>query len=194
MNFYRLDARADQIASALGADTNGDVWGGGDVAPGQYAPVVIRGQDGVRRMVPRQWGVPPPPRGEHVVTAVRNLASPFWIGTLRHTQFRCLVPVTRYLEGGSRPGAGAPRWFSLPSAPIFAFAGIWRDSEVASFAVLTTEANGPAARNRPGTMPVILHPEDYGLWLSGDWKLARRLAAPFPSQLMHCEPGRPTAL
>jgi putative SOS response-associated peptidase YedK len=54
-------------------------------------------------MVPRQWGVPPPQshslRVEHPVTHVRNLDSPFWIGTLRHTQFRCLVPMTHSWRG-----------------------------------------------------------------------------------------------
>lgn len=188
-NLYRLDAPANQIAMALGAETNGDVWAGGYVAPGRYAPVVIRGEDGVRRMVPRQWGVPPPPKGDHVVTNVRNLASPFWIGTLRHTQFRCLVPTTRFQEWGGHKGARTQHWFSVPSIPVFAFAGIWRDSEVASFAFLTTEANAVVAPIHPRAMPVILHPEDYELWLAGDWKQAQRLAAPFPSQLMHMEQG-----
>ena len=41
-NLYRLDAPANQIALALSADTGGDVWEGGYVAPGRYGPVVIR--------------------------------------------------------------------------------------------------------------------------------------------------------
>jgi putative SOS response-associated peptidase YedK len=183
-NLYRLDAPANQIAAALGANPDGDVWAGGYVAPGHFAPVVIRGEDGARHLVPRQWGVPPPPKGDHVVTNVRNLASPFWIGTLRHTKFRCLVPATRFQEWGGTKGARTQHWFSVPSTPVFAFAGIWRDSEVASFAVLTTEANALVAPVHPKAMPVILHPEDYELWLAGDWKQAQRLASPFPSQLM----------
>ena len=183
-NLYRLDAPANQIAAAMGADANGDVWDGGYVAPGKFAPVVVRNEAGQRIMVPRQWGVPPPPKGDRVVTNVRNLASPFWIGTLRHTQFRCLIPATRFQEWGGIKGARSQHWFSLPSAPVFAMAGIWRDSEVASFAMLTTDPNSLVAQVHPKAMPVILHPEDYACWLGADWKEAQRLVAPFPTQLM----------
>jgi putative SOS response-associated peptidase YedK len=200
-NLYRLDAPANQIALAFDAEQGADPWAGGYVAPGKFAPVIVMGKEG-RRMVPRQWGVPPPANAVadgryRPVTNVRNLTSPFWIGTLRHTEFRCLVPVTRFQEwgaadgahamGGSRAAARIPRtqhWFSIPSEPIFAFAGIWRDSEVPSFAFLTTEPNSLVGAVHPKAMPVILHPEDYDRWLTEDWKEAQRLVAPFPSQLM----------
>jgi putative SOS response-associated peptidase YedK len=90
---------------------------------------------------------------------VRNLDSPFWIGTLRHTQFRCLVPMTHYRRGDS--------WFTDPAAPLLAVAGIWRDSEIPSFAILTSGASGP--------LPVILRPETYDIWLRADIKIARHL-------------------
>eukprot|EP01037_Dinobryon_pediforme_P017544 gene17544-17747_t len=120
----------EQASQLLG----GDVWPGGGISPGGYAPVVVRGRDRLRRLVPRQWGVPPPPRGTHPVTHLRNVESPFWIGTLRHTEFRCLVPVTAFRSGA--------RWFGVPSAPVFALAGVWRDSEVPSFAMLTVAGDG----------------------------------------------------
>lgn len=173
MQFYRLDTAAGGIAAALDAARGGDVWEGGGVRPGDYAPVVVRGKDGRRRLVPRQWGVPTPPRGSYPVTTVRNLASPFWIGTLRHTEFRCLVPMTAF--------PAARNWITVPSSPVFAAAGIWRDSEVASFAVLTT---GPEGSPNGAAMPAILHPRDYGPWLTADWKQAQGLIAPFPAHLL----------
>jgi putative SOS response-associated peptidase YedK len=156
---YRLDASAQQIARALRADPAGDVWQGGEVVPGGYAPVVITDHERGRHVVPRQWGVPPPPRGEHVVPFVRNLGSPFWIGTLRHTRFRCLVPMTHFRKGNG--------WLTCPTEPIIACAGIWRDSEIPSFAILTSGA--------AGALPVILQPADFGIWLHADIKIARRL-------------------
>jgi putative SOS response-associated peptidase YedK len=183
---YRLDAAAPDIAVALGADPGGDVWQSGGVMPGSYAPVVITGQDRTRRMVPRQWGVPAQPGRDYIVTHVRNLVSPFWIGTLRHTQFRCLVPATRF-QGANAGKGSSPPWLSVPSSPVFAFAGIWRDSEVPSYAILTTDSNVLMASTRLTTMPVILHPEDYGEWLGADWKQARRLVSSYPSQLMHLQ-------
>ena len=156
---YRLDASAAQIATAMRADPAGDVWQGGEVLPGGYAPVIVRNTEKGRHIVPRQWGVPPPPRVENVVPFVRNLGSPFWIGTLRHTQFRCLVPMTHFRK---RQG-----WFTPVEQPIMACAGIWRDSEIPSFAILTS---GPTSG-----LPVILQPDDFDIWLYADIKITSRL-------------------
>jgi putative SOS response-associated peptidase YedK len=69
------------------------------------------------------------------------------------------------------------------AAPTSAFAGIWRPStEGNAFAFLTCEPNPLVAPIHPKAMPVILHPQDYDLWLTGNNVLD--LAAPFPSQLM----------
>ncbi len=76
-------------------------------------------------------------------------------------------------------------WVSLPAQPIFALAGIWRDSEVASFAYLTTQANEAISAISPKSsqpsMPVILHPEDHETWLSADWDSAQALVEPYPA-------------
>lgn len=182
-NLYRLDVPANQIADAFGIDAGRDPWAGDYVAPGKYAPVVVRA-DGQKVLVPRVWGVPPPPNGDRPVTNVRNLDSPFWIGTLRHTMFRCLIPVTSFQEWGGERGRRTQHWFSVPSEPVFAIAGIWRDSEVASFAMLTTDPNPLVEAVHPKAMPVILHSYDHDAWLRADWKEARQLVASYPSQLM----------
>lgn len=164
---YRLDAQAAQIGAALGADTGKDPWQGGSVIPGTFAPVVLRGKTGLCYLIPRQWGVPPPPRGTHPVTHLRNLESPFWIGTLRHTEFRCLVPATSFVA----TRGGRAQWLAVPGCPVIAFAGIWRDSEVPSFALVSTEG----ALGGIATLPLILPPDCWATWLSADWKLAQRL-------------------
>lgn len=189
---YHLDATAKEIGAALRADPGDDPWQGGYLTPGGYGPVIVRGRDGIRRMTPRLWGVPPPPaaalKGGSPVAHVRNITSPFWIGTLRHTEFRCLVPVTsfRLWSQTADPVSGKrmAHRVTLPSSPIFAFAGIWRDSEVPSFAVVTCDPNRLISSINPQTMPVILHAEDYDRWLRADWKEAKPLVSPFPSQLM----------
>ncbi len=185
-NLYRLDAAAHDMASLFDADPGVDPWDGGYVAPGRFGPV-ITGQK-KRALRPMHWGYPPPPRGDRPVTNVRNLESPFWIGNLRHTELRCLIPATRFQEWSGKSGAKKQHWFSLPSQPIFAMAGIWRDTtDMPVFAMLTTEPNALVEPLHPKAMPVILHPEDYDVWLTADWKDAKRLVAPFPSQLMAVE-------
>lgn len=190
-NLYRLDVPANQIGEIFGADVGGDPWVGGYLSPGRPAPVIVRQDNRVRAMVPRLWGIPPPPKGYSPITNIRNLQSPFWIGSLRHIGSRCLVPVTSFQEWGGQAGARTQHWFSVPSQPVFAFAGLWRDSEVPSFGFLTTDANPLVGSVHPKAMPVILHPQDYDCWLGADWKTASRLVAPFPSQLMRMDGSPP---
>jgi putative SOS response-associated peptidase YedK len=187
---YRLDSQAQAIADAFDADPGADPWSGDYVAPGKFAPIIVRGREG-RRLVPRVWGVPPPPRVDRPVCNVRNLDSPFWIGTLRHIEYRCIVPVTSFMEWGGVKGARVQHWFTVPSEPVFGFAGIWRDSEVASFAFLTTDPNSLVERVHDKSMPLILAPEDYERWLTADWPNAAQLVSPFPSQLMLMESRGP---
>lgn len=190
-SLYRLDMTAPQIAQNFFADAGDDPWQGGYMTPGSYGPVIIRTREG-KRIVPRLWGVPPPPAvalsGGAPVAHVRNVESPFWIGTLRHTEYRCLIPATSFQLWSHAPdpvsGKRIAHSFALAASPVFAMAGIWRDSEIPSFALLTCDPNRLVSAVNPRTMPVILHREDQDQWLRADWKTAQRLITPFPSQLM----------
>lgn len=199
---YRLDASAAEIARTFAARAGDDPWQGGHIAPGQFAPVITSGREFIagprpegeptRRLIPRQWGVPPPlsaaDRGRGVLS-VRNPDSPFWIGNLRNSEFRCLVPATSFMEWGKgRDPEGKRRqcWFALADQRLFAFAGVWLDSEVPSFALLTCETNAALRREGRDTMPVILpgDPGAWSRWLTGEWKGAQDLLAPYSSSLM----------
>jgi len=199
---YRLDAQAGEIARRFAASAGEDPWEGGHVAPGCFAPVITTGREFVagprpsgepmRRMIPRLWGVPPPasatgrPQG---IATVRNLESPFWIGNLRNSEFRCLVPASSFMEWGKGRDAEGKRrqcWFAIADQPVFAFAGVWKDSEVPSFALITCEANAALRAKGRDTMPAILPPDAqvHRLWLNGGWDRARALIAPYSSSLM----------
>ena len=199
--FYRLDAPAAAIQQRFGLPPGADPWAGGAIAPGQFAPVITAGREFVagprqagqpRRMVPRQWGVPPPPSaGERgsAVLSVRNPDSPFWIGNLRNSEFRCLVPATELAEWGKGTDAEGKRRrhrFGCADQPLFALAGVWKDSEVPSFALLTCEPNALYRHAGREAMPVILpgDPKVWELWLKGDWGRASALLAPYPSGAM----------
>jgi putative SOS response-associated peptidase YedK len=199
---YRLDASASDIAQTFAARQGDDPWQPAHIAPGQFAPVITTGREFVagprppgeptRRIIPRQWGVPPPAsagdNGRAVLT-VRNLDSPFWIGNLRNSEFRCLVPATSFMEWGKgrdKDGKRRQGWFACSDQPIFAFAAVWTDSEVPSFALLTCEANAALRHEGRETMPVILPPDPkaHDLWLRGDWARAKALVQPYSSSLM----------
>ena len=195
---YRLDCDAAAIATAFDADPGKDPWAGGYIAPASFAPVVVQGKEG-RYLTPRFWGVPPPPKvalvGGEPVYSLRNLDSPFWIGSLRHTQFRCLIPATSFMVWG--PQSEGPRrarhWFSLPADPVFAIAGIWRDSEVPSFAMLTCAPNPTIARLRDTAMPVILSPWDHERWMTGTLEDIRGLVEPIADHMLIETPTPPGA-
>jgi len=212
---YRLEANALQIGRALGVDCGRDPWAGGTVSPGQFAPVITAGREAIAgprperlplRMVPRLWGVPPPAAAGdpgRAVTLVRNPDSPFWIGNLRNSEFRCLVPATAFLAwgrvdpatnrrrrlwvscgGGSNARTTGSRSFANGDATtesVFAFAAVWKDSEVPAFALLTCEANAVLREQGVERMPGVLVPGDYHTWLRGGWDRAAALVAPFAS-------------
>jgi len=198
---YRLDAPAAGIADHFGAAAGGDPWAGGTIGPMQFAPVLTAGREFIAgpraagqplRMIPRQWGVPPPPAAGETgrgVLSVRNPDSPFWIGNLRNSEFRCLVPATAVMEwGGTDPTTGKRRqhWFAPSDQPLFALAGVWKDSEVPSFALLTCEPNAAWRHAGREAMPVILpgDPAVWGKWLRGEWKQAAALLQPYSSSLI----------
>ena len=198
---YRLDAPATEIAAQFGASSGADPWAGGHIGPGQFAPIITAGREAIagpgragqpRRMVPRLWGVPPPGMPVDVtngVLSVRNLKSPFWIGNLRNCEFRCLIPATSFMEWGrTDPTTGKRRqhWLSCADQPLFAFAGVWKDSEIPSFALLTCEANAALRELGQTAMPAILPPDPGALqtWLNADWTRASQLLAPYSSSLL----------
>jgi putative SOS response-associated peptidase YedK len=157
----------------------------------------VRDEDGRRRVDVMEWGVPfkvkNPKTGKvstKLVANVHNLASGFWRNMLSNPANRYLVPVTEFAETEGQVGIKAWRWFSLPSAPIFSFAGVWRQTEVEpAFAFLTCGFDGdPAAhimgKVHPKACPVILQRQDKEHWLNGDVDHVCSLASAFPSQLM----------
>lgn len=190
MHLYHLNADAAAIGRALAADVGADPWTGGHIAPLQPAPAIVsNGREGGKRYLkPRLWGVPPPPAGTSPITSVRNVNSPFWIGTLRHQELRCLVPATSFAIWSRRTGRNIQHRVRMADAPIFAFAAIMRQTEDwPSFAILHVEANRLIRHYRDGAMPVIIKREDYGRWLSAEWREAQTLVQAMPSQHMLVE-------
>ena len=197
---YRLDADASAIGRAFGINARGDPWTGGYIAPQGFAPVITAGREFIAgpmqerqpwRMVPRLWGVPPPPSAPdpaRLVLSVRNTNSPFWIGNLRNPEFRCLVPATAFMEWGRAAPDGKRRqhWFACADQPIFAMAGVWMDSEVPGLALLTTTPNAALKQAGRDAMPAILPPDTgaWTTWLHGGWDKASRLLQPYSSSLM----------
>lgn len=191
---YRLDCPASAIAARFGARLGDDPWAGGYVAPMKFAPVVTAGREFIAgprpargrlspRITPRLWGVEPPPNADDParrIATVRNHDSPFWIGNLRNSEFRCLVPATAIMLWGSGTdyeGRRIKHWFAPEDQPIFAMAAVWKDEDVPAFALLAREASGTAREFGCRSMPVVLRDTEEArqTWLHGRWDAARAL-------------------
>lgn len=193
-NLFRLRSTEDLGRLFDAAPLDLPFEGKPDIYP-KYEALVVRKEDGRRRLDCMAWGIVrtmPGKSGKPVkkaITNVRNLESPFWRSTIASPAQRCLVPFTSFAEPrpGKDPETGRPAnwWFTVEGEPCSAFAGIWRMSEGARrFAFLTCEPNPLVAPLHPKAMPVILQREDYDAWLDGEAADACSLAQPFPSQLM----------
>jgi putative SOS response-associated peptidase YedK len=190
-NNYRLRGAAQEIALAMGIPFEADITLPPlDIFPKRPA-LVVRSEADTHVAETMVWGFPPPAGVRGPVTNVRNLASPFWRSALNNPARRCLIPASEFCEWEGEKGAKRARWFSVPSQPVFAFAGVWRpgpvdllDDAKPCFAMLTCAPNTLVGAVHPKAMPVILDPDDYHRWLAAPLAEALPLAAPFPSQLM----------
>jgi putative SOS response-associated peptidase YedK len=100
---------------------------------------------------------------------------------------RCLVPLDGFYEWSRRGDRKRPFYFHLRDGEPFAVAGLWEVWEgdggaLETCTLLTTEANELLAPYHD-RMPVILRPEDYGLWLDTEVRraeLLQPLLRPYP--------------
>jgi putative SOS response-associated peptidase YedK len=90
------------------------------------------------------------------------------VGLARKAEWRCLIPLTAFAEAEGPKGAKTRTWFSVRGQPIFAWAGLWRESAEWGpvYSGVMTDCN-EAIRPVHDRMPVLLHPHEYDQWLHG---------------------------
>ena len=171
-NLYRMTKTRSEVAAWFDAAEAGEAANfAGEVYPGYPGLVVARGQVGA--MV---WGFPLVLKGKQgqplkpkPVNNARTdkLATFFWQQSFERR--RCLIPLTAWAEAQGEKGRMTRTWLSLPDAPLFAAAGLWRRSEEwgACFSMVMTESAGTEAEAVHERMPVLLSPDDYNGWLEG---------------------------
>lgn len=170
-NLYRMTKTASEVAawfdavdSAPGANFAEEVY------PGTTGLVVAEGA--VKTMV---WGFPLVLKGKQgqplkpkPVNNARTDKLPtfFW----RHSfeERRCLIPLTAWAEAEGPKGQMTRTWLGLPDTPLFAAAGVWRDSEKwgACYSMVMTDSAGSAAAEAHSRMPVLVAPQDQAGWMT----------------------------
>jgi len=166
-----------------------------NVAPGQMIPAIIH--DGAKnRLGELRWGLVPSwaedqksgyklinARSETVHSKFYNLVS----------RKRCLIPADGFYEWKTSGTSKQPMRITLQSRELFSMAAIYDTwispdkQRLSTCSILTTAPNSLMAPIHQ-RMPVILKPEDEGLWLDprvNDVTKLRRLFHPYPPEEMN---------
>ena len=174
--FVQVSSTA-RLAQALGAvDVSaGAVRPRHNVAPSTEVAAVIGGDD--RRLGALRWGFVPawsrdPSDGPRPINARAEGAATSRLFGPSVRSRRCVVPVDGWYEWVEEDGARQPFLLRDPDGAVVALAGLWstwRDPEgaappLATVAVVTTEARGPAAAVHH-RMPLVLAGDDLDAWL-----------------------------
>jgi putative SOS response-associated peptidase YedK len=105
---------------------------------------------------------------------------------------RCIIPADGFYEWQRARGKKQPFFFRMRDERPFGFAGLWERWEgevgqvINSCTILTTESNH-VLQPVHHRMPVILHPDDYELWLDNDVRksdLVKELLWPYQAEEM----------
>jgi putative SOS response-associated peptidase YedK len=169
-----------------------------NAAPTTGLPVVRQGKEG-RELALMTWGLIPwfskdgkPPystinaRAEGVRTSA-SYRGPFKTG-------RCIVPASGYFEWTGPKNDRQPHYFTRADGKPMALAGLWdrwrsadKSETKETFTIVTTEPSTFAAQfhNR---MPLILEPDTWDAWLSGNPETAAALMKPANEDILISRP------
>ena len=167
------------------------------VAPGQ--PIgVVRMENGQRHFALVRWGFIPSwvkevKPGKPLINARGEtvMEKPSFKNAMRRR--RCLVPADGYYEWSGAEGRKVPFFVQAADKGLFALAGLWEhwmgaDGSELETAVLMTIGPNAELATIHDRMPVIIAPEDYETWLTGEVEDAARLIRPAPDGSSVMEP------
>jgi putative SOS response-associated peptidase YedK len=102
------------------------------------------------------------------VNNIADLTSFMWRFVAPRPEHRCIIPLTGFCEAEGEWGSKTRTWFNVKDRPIFAWAGMSKVSDEWGpvYSGLMTDCN-EIVRPVHSRMPVLLHEEEYELWLHG---------------------------
>lgn len=203
---YRLSRRKQIIEEYFGSATWDDDWSPRyNIAPTQQIPVVRQSpKEPIRQASLMKWGlVPSWAKDASGVASMINARSetapalPAFRDPFKYR--RCLIPADGFYEWKRTGTSKQPFCFEVNDGEVFAFAGLWdgwRNAErlwIKTCSILTTTPNAVTSTIHD-RMPVILHPDNYDLWLDpGMTNVAAvsELLKPYDPRLMRAYPVSP---
>jgi putative SOS response-associated peptidase YedK len=167
-----------------------------NIAPTQAILGVVEAADG-REMNFYKWGLVPSwakdkSMGARLINARSETVQEKPSFREAFKQRRCIIPADGFYEWKRTDGKKQPFFFRMQDERPFGFAGLWDRWEgtsgevIHSCTILATEAN-EVLRPVHDRMPVILHPEEYSLWLEAEAREREslmELLRPYPAEEM----------
>ncbi len=169
-----------------------------NIAPTQEVAAVIE-EDDERKLEMFRWGLIPswakdPAIGNKMINARAETVSEKPSFRTAFKKRRCLIVADGFYEWQKTDSGKQPFYIRMKDASPFAFAGLWeswdKGEEIRSCSIITTDANDVMDEIHH-RMPVILHPENYGVWLDQgfeDKEALMDLLKPYPSKEMQAYP------
>ena len=186
-NLYRMTKATAEVANLFAVKADPGANFAAEVYPGYPGLVVAqaRGQA-------MNWGFPVVLTGKQgqklkpkPVTNAREdkLGTAFWRDSF--AQRRCLIPVTQWAEPQGESGLMTRTWYAVPDAPLFAVAGLWRQTaEWGECYTMVMVESSPAMAEVHDRMPVILRAEDWTTWEHGSTEAAFGLCRTWQGPLL----------
>jgi putative SOS response-associated peptidase YedK len=174
-NRYQNKAMSAEVASLFRVEAGNAAQFnvGTDVYP-NYPGMVVRVENGERHLQAMNWGFPVRLKGMKPTSKpkpVNNARDDKLLTFMWRDSFvkrRCLIPLTAWAEAEGPKGKMTCTWHSLPSADLFAVAGIWRPTDEWGDCYSMVMVDGCQQMFEVhDRMPVILRPDSYAQWTDG---------------------------
>jgi len=199
---YRLSRRKQLVEEYFDSAPWDEDWSPRyNIAPAQPVPVIRQNpKEPVRQLALMKWGfvqswAKDASGAAGMINARSETAAtkPTFRDALKSR--RCLIPADGFYEWKRTATGKQPYCFEVNDAELFAFAGLWNGWKdpngnwIRTCSILTTTPNAVTATVHD-RMPVILHLDNYDLWLDPGMTAVEAvyLLRPFDARLMRCYP------
>ncbi|WP_296891799.1 SOS response-associated peptidase [Thiobacillus sp.] len=191
---FALKTPPSELATRFGLDEVVELAPRYNIAPGTDIPTIRHSPDGKRVMHMLRWGLVPhwakdPSIGAKLSNARGETLTekPSFRDAFKRR--RCLVPADGFYEWKTEGRQKQPYYFSMKSGEPFALGGLWESWRMPDGNVLRTcclITTGPNDIMLPvhDRMPVIVAPDDYETWLTGEPDDVQGLVRPYPTDEM----------
>lgn len=172
-----------------------------NIAPTQSVPAILQLAGAERELQMLYWGlIPSWAKDKKIgVKAINARAETVTVKPTFRSAFqkrRCLIVADGFYEWQREGKQKQPYYCHLRDGGVLALAGLWESwqsetgEEIRSCTIITTEPN-EVMRPIHHRMPVILHPQDYNLWLDPQVQksnLLQPLLQPYSGEEMEAYP------